>query len=232
MLSCRHDAEDAFQATFLVLVRKAASISPREMVANWLHGVAYQTARKARATTARRQARERQLITVVEPSLPDPAPGRELRLALDDALSHLPSRYRIAIVLCDLEGKTRKEAARYLGVLENTLSGWLARGRAMLVKRLARQGLSTVGLFAAVPAANASFGDVPVALVDATITMASSTGAGVITPHSLLSPVILDLTQRTLQAMFLTRLKRVALALVVSGTICLGGAFLSRNMAK
>src|SRR5262245_28203325 len=132
-----HDAEDAFQATFLVLVRKAASIVPRERVANWLYGVAPQTALKARATAARRKGRERQLTGMPEPAVAEPDHWRDLQPLLDEALSRLPDKYRAVIVLCDLEGKSRTETARQLGCPEGTVAGRLARARAMLAKRLA-----------------------------------------------------------------------------------------------
>src|SRR5262245_12293223 len=137
-----HDAEDAFQATFLVLVRKAASIVPRKMVANWLYGVAHQTALKARATAARRRGRERQMADLPEPAGTEQKLWRDLQTLLDEELSRLPDKYRAVIVLCDLEGKTRKDAARQLGCPEGTVAGQLARARAMLAKRLARHGLA------------------------------------------------------------------------------------------
>src|SRR5205823_6469758 len=120
LLHSHHDAEDAFQATFLVLLRKAASVVPREMVSNWLYGVAHQTARKARATAAKRRARERQVGQMPEPVVTEQGLWRELRPVLDQELARLPDKYRVALVLCDLEGKTRKEAARQLGCPEGT----------------------------------------------------------------------------------------------------------------
>src|SRR6266568_6477238 len=105
-----HDAEDAFQATFLVLVRKAASIASRELLANWLYGVAHQTALKARATTAKRGARERQVTEMPEPAVGEQDLWHDLQPLLDQELSRMPDKYRVAIVLCDLEGKTRREA--------------------------------------------------------------------------------------------------------------------------
>src|SRR5262245_58579211 len=101
-----HDAEDAFQATFLVLVRKAASVTPREMIANWLYGVARQTALKARATVGTRVGRERQVAEMPEPAAAEPSRWDELLPLLDEELSRLPDNYRAVVVLCDLEGKT------------------------------------------------------------------------------------------------------------------------------
>src|SRR5262249_18726663 len=105
-----HDAEDAFQATFLVLVRKARSIRERDAVGNWLFGVAKQTARKARATLSKQRTRESHLADVAEPQAAEQSAWRDVRAALDLELSRLPDRYRAAIVLCDLEGKSYKEA--------------------------------------------------------------------------------------------------------------------------
>src|SRR5262249_47581917 len=107
-----HDAEDAFQATFLVLVRKAATVEPKEMGANWLYGVAYQTALKARSVAARRKERERQVREMPEPAVEEQEVWHDLQPLLDQELSRLPDKYRVPIVLCDLEGKTRKEAAQ------------------------------------------------------------------------------------------------------------------------
>src|SRR5690349_23314732 len=90
VLSNHHDAEDAFQATFLVLVRKAASIASRELLANWLYGVAHQTALKARATAARRKGRERQVDNMPEPTVPE-VRDTDLRSLLDEELSRLPN---------------------------------------------------------------------------------------------------------------------------------------------
>src|SRR5262249_42450463 len=145
VLASHHDAEDAFQATFLVLVRKAASVVPREKVANWLYGVAYQTALKARAVAARRGARERQVTAFPEPAMTEPERWPDLRPLLDQELTRLPDLYRVPVVLCDLEGLTYREAARQLGCPEGTLAARLARARALLAKRLTRHGLVLSG---------------------------------------------------------------------------------------
>src|SRR5438128_3423472 len=103
VLRSHQDTEDAFQASFLVLVRKAAGVVPREMVANWLYGVAHQTALKARATTAKRGTREKQVTIMPEPAVEQQGPWDNLQPLLDQELTRLPDKYRAVIVLCDLE---------------------------------------------------------------------------------------------------------------------------------
>src|SRR6516164_5799813 len=137
-----HDAEDAFQAAFLVFVRKAGSIVPRQMVANWLYGVAHQTALNARTAASRRKGRERQVAEMPESAVAEQDLWHDLKPILDEELSRLPDKYRSVVVLCDLEGKTRKEAARQIGVPDGTIAGWLARARVMLAKRLTQRGVA------------------------------------------------------------------------------------------
>src|SRR5256714_1844554 len=166
VLRDHHDAEYAFQATFLVLVRRAGSIASRELLANWLYGVAHQTALKARATTAKRKGRERQVTDMPEPAVTQQDQWRDLQHVLDEELSRLPDKYRSVIVLCDLEGKTRKEAARQLGVPEGTLAGQLARARVMLAKRLAQRGVGlSGGALAAVLSQKVASAGVPTSVV-------------------------------------------------------------------
>src|SRR5262249_40356593 len=136
LLVNHHDAEDVFQATFLVLVRKAASIVPREMLGNWLYGVAYQTAVEAPATTPRQRAREKQVTAMPEPETQPAETWHALQPVLDQELSRLPDKYRVPVVLCDLEGKTRRAVAQQLGWPEGTVAGRLARARALLARRL------------------------------------------------------------------------------------------------
>src|SRR5262245_9577337 len=118
LLASHHDAEDAFQATFLVLVRKAATVVPREMVANWLYGVAYMTAHRGKVAAAKTRRRERPFVEMPQPSTTEPDLWTDLQPLLDLELSRLPEKYRAIIVLCDLEGKTRKDAARQLDLPE------------------------------------------------------------------------------------------------------------------
>jgi RNA polymerase sigma factor (sigma-70 family) len=220
VLRNHHDAEDAFQATFLVLVRKAASVLPREMVGNWLYGVAHQTALKARATAAKRQARERQVKEMPEPAAKlEAAPWPDLEPLLDQELSRLPDKYRVAIVLCDLEGKTRKEAARQLKVPEGTLSTRLRTARTMLAKRMARHGLPVSGgAVAAVLTEKAASAGVPTSVVSSTIKAATLLAAG--QAAGVISVKVAALTEGVLKAMFLTKLKTVSVVVLVVAALC------------
>lgn len=138
----RQDAEDAFQATFLVLARKAASLQNPARLGNWLYGVAYRVARRAKRAATRRRVRE---VSVAAPPEPQaiPAPALwELAPILDEELAALPAHYRDAIVLCDLRDTPREEAARVLAVPEGTLSSRLANGRKKLAARLTKRGVA------------------------------------------------------------------------------------------
>src|SRR5262245_33533057 len=123
VLGHHHDAEDAFQATFLILVRKAASVRPREMVANFLYGVAHQTAWKARTLAARRKGRERQVTQMPEPAVVESGLWGDLQPVLDRELSLLTDKYRAVIVLCDLEGQAGPAPARQFAVREGARAG-------------------------------------------------------------------------------------------------------------
>src|SRR5262245_46239693 len=204
-----HDAEDAFQATFLVLVKKADSVRPREMVANWLHGVARQTALKARATAARRRARETPLAPTTEPAAPAHDPRPELRAVLDLELARLPDRYRAAIVLCDLEGRTRREAARQLGLPEGTVASRLMRGRALLARRLARHGLP-LSAAALAPVC------VPAAVQASTIRAATVFAAGPAPAAGLIAPGAAALADGRRTTMLPAKLKTATL---LTGTL-------------
>jgi RNA polymerase sigma factor (sigma-70 family) len=223
-----HDAEDAFQATFLVLVRKAASIVPRERVANWLYGVAHQTALQARRNATRRRAREKQVTEMPEPAVAEQDLWRDLQPLLDQELSRLPDAYREVIVLADLEGKTRKEVARQLGLPEGTVGSRLARARTMLAKRLARHGLAVSGgALAAVLAPNVALAGVPDSVVSATIEAASLFAAGPATAAGAVSAKVAALAEGVVKTMFLTKLKiatTILVAIALASAIG-GGSF-------
>jgi RNA polymerase sigma factor (sigma-70 family) len=204
ILANPHDAEDAFQSVFLVLVRKANSVVPREMVGNWLYGVALQTAIRVKSMNAKQRGRERQMVVLPEPKTAKPCrdDGADI---IDQELSRLPDKYRVVIVLCDLEGRTRKEVARQLGWPEGSVSGRLARGKAMLARRLARRGLVLSGEAVAVLLSqNAASAFVPPALVSATVKAASILATG---QTAAISAKIVAITQGVLTSMLLTKLK-------------------------
>src|SRR5262245_7369793 len=159
------DADEASQATFLVLVKKAATIRPRGMVGNWLYGVARTTALKARAMNTTRIAKEQEAAARPKPEA-TAATWQDLQSLLDQELHALPGKYRAAIVLCDLEGRPIKEAARVFGCPVGTVGARLTRGRRLLAKRLARQGLAlSGGALAPVLAQGLASGGVPASLV-------------------------------------------------------------------
>jgi RNA polymerase sigma factor (sigma-70 family) len=146
VLRNNQDAEDAFQATFLILARKAAGIGRGEAVVAWLHRVAYRTALRARARAAQRVAREERSCSVRTSEVPvgpeEEAERRELRRLLDAEVNRLPDKCRAAVVLCCLEGKSYEEAARLLGCPRGSVSNYLRRGRELLHGRLMRCGLA------------------------------------------------------------------------------------------
>jgi RNA polymerase sigma-70 factor (ECF subfamily) len=147
VLEHQQDAEDAFQATFLVLVRKARSLSRPELLANWLYGVAYRTARKARVAARRRRSHEGRVVTLPAGDPVAALAEGELRAVLDEEIKRLPEKYRAPVLLCDVEGLTHEEAARRLGWPVGSMSSRLARGRELLRDRLAgRCGATPTGV--------------------------------------------------------------------------------------
>jgi RNA polymerase sigma factor (sigma-70 family) len=221
VLRDHHDAEDALQATFLVLARKANSVMIREKLGNWLYGVAYQTATKARAMRAKRRAREGQVSDMPEPMVVPDELRDDLAESLDRELSRLPEKYRIPIVLCDLEGISRKEAARQLGWPIGTVSSRLSRARAMLAKRVARRGVSlSVGTLAVLLAREAASASMPSQLICPTARAASLFATGGAVTAGVVSAEVFALTGEVLKVMLLSRLKvATALLLMASATV-------------
>jgi RNA polymerase sigma factor (sigma-70 family) len=180
LLADAHDAEDAFQATFVVLVRKAGSVRKQSSLAGWLYGVAYRVASKARARSARRR--------LVEREAPPPMPTREaideltrheLRAVLDEEVYRLAEKYRRPLVLCCLEGKTHEQAAGELRWPKSSVTARLARGRELLQRRLARRGITApAGVLAAVLAERTATAAVPAGLTLTTVRLAGQVLAG------------------------------------------------------
>jgi RNA polymerase sigma factor (sigma-70 family) len=208
-----HAAEDVFQATFLVLARKAAAVRPRSMLANWLYGVAHRTALEARRAAAMRRAKERRAAAMAERAYIPNDPSEDLRALLDQELASLPDKYRAPVVLCDLEGLTRKEAARRLGWSEGTLSGRLFRARALLAGRLAGRGLTVCGGALAGLLSEANAAGPPASLVTSIIQAALPATAG---QAAMASAGAVALAEGVLKAMLLTKLKVVATGFIVA----------------
>jgi RNA polymerase sigma factor (sigma-70 family) len=217
-----HDAEDAFQATFLVLARKAASVLRRDSVSCYLHGVAYHTALRAGTAIARRRKRERQVDNMPHPEVAPPEAQDWLPL-LDRELNRLPEKYRSAIVLCDLEGRTRREAARLLNIAEGTLSSRLATGRQTLARRLARCGVTlSGGALAVALSQGAASAQVPMALASSTAKAAALVAAGQLAAVS--TPAVV-LMKGVMKAMLLKKLRfavAVVMVMMALGTVGLG----------
>ncbi|MDR3635898.1 MAG: sigma-70 family RNA polymerase sigma factor [Isosphaeraceae bacterium] len=221
-LGNHHDAEDAFQATFLVLARNGQTVRPPERLAHWLHGVAWRITRKARATAGKRRAREKLVPEVPEPSAPAADVWDDLARVLDQELGRLPDRYRAPIVLCDLEGQGRKQAAQQLGWPEGTLNSRLSRARALLAQRLRRRGiaLSSAALAGLMLEQGASAAP-RAALVGSTVQTATLFAFGSAATARVASTRVLTLTERMLRAMLLSKLK-VVTALLTVGIALLG----------
>jgi RNA polymerase sigma factor (sigma-70 family) len=223
------DAEDVFQATFLLLARKAASIRKAASVGSWLHGVAHRLALKARLQQARRRSREKRAADMRQTSPGGQTSLAEMAAALDEALGELPEKYRAALVLCYLEGQSQEEAARRLGCPLATVRTRVARGRKLLRDRLAKRGLtlSTAGL-AALLITSAAPAAAPAALVKATVQAALPFAAGQ-SAAARCSTQAAGLVQEGLQAMFLTKVK-TATALLLAASLIAGAAALTQRV--
>lgn len=220
VLPDRHDAEDAFQAVFLVLVRRAGSVRNRESVASWLHGVALRVAGAARSAEGRRAVHEQRAAskTVVEN---ERAPD-DLGPVLHEEIGRMPDRYRAAVVLCYLEGRTYDEAARLLGCPVGTVKSRLATARETLRARLARRGLAPVaGALSSVLAAEAATAAVPRGLAEAAVQNALRLGAHKVVFAGTVSATITALTEGAVGTMARTKLK-LSVAFVLA--IGVGGA--------
>ncbi len=201
------DAEDAFQAAFLVLARKAHTIQKHQALASWLYKVAYRIALRARTDISRRRDQEREAIQSQLPPTPAEAAQRELGELLDEEVQRLPEKYRAPILLCYLQGQTNEEAARQLSCPTGTVKVRLMRARNLLRKRLSRRGLGlTVTGLSALLFENAAVAAVPANLAGATAGAAAAGSA---------SPSVAGLVATTLKAMCLTKLK-VAAALLLT----------------
>jgi RNA polymerase sigma factor (sigma-70 family) len=207
-----HDAEDAFQAVFVVLAGKAAAVTPRDAVGNRLYGVAVRTAREARSVSARRRAREVPTDRLPDVARTGPEPD-DLGAVLHEELAELPDKFRSLLVLCDLEGRTQTEVAARLGLPVGTIYSRLATARRLLAGRLRKRG---VGLSAAVltaALAQAGSATVPAGLSARAVASAASPG--------LVPASVAALSNGVAQRMFLTKLKALTPILGLGAVVLL-----------
>ncbi|MDB5308343.1 MAG: sigE 46 [Gemmataceae bacterium] len=220
------DAEDAFQAAFIVLARRAGHVSRPELLGNWLYGVAYRTALEARS--ARRRVKEQHPVSdAPEPAAPTPPDDpADLRRVIDEELARLPEKYRSAVVLCDLEGLNRKDAAGRLRVPEGTLSSRLAYARKALAARLSRRGVTTTAAALATALGRDAAGTtVPHQLIQHTARAAARVTAGGVVPPDVISGRVTTLTDGVMKAMIVNRLRLMTGAGVLAlGMLSLGAA--------
>ncbi len=224
------DAEDAFQATFLVLARRATQIKQPEQLANWLYGVAFRTALEARA--ARRRVLEHSVSALPEAFAPPPPDdATDLRRVIDEEMACLPDKYRAAVVLCDLEGLPRTEAAARLKIPEGTLSSRLAHARKVLAIRLTRRGItSTSSGIAALLAREATGSALPRELVLLTARAAAQVTAGGVIPPNLVSPSVSHLAEGAMKIMLANRLRlSITTGVLACGLLALGAFGLAQT---
>jgi RNA polymerase sigma factor (sigma-70 family) len=222
------DADDAFQAAFLILVRKAATLTARPFLGDWLHAVARHTALKAKVAAARRRAKERNAAG--SPRQPTDSKNEWLPL-LDEELGRLPRKYQAPIMLCDLEGRTRQEAAEQLGWPAGTVAGRLVRGRALLARRLLRAARPLARALPALLADGAATAALPPGLVARTAKAAADVAAGNTAAQGVLSAEALAIAQGVMQSMFWNKCKIRALALVAALFITAAGGLAFHALA-
>jgi RNA polymerase sigma factor (sigma-70 family) len=209
-----HLAEDAFQAAFLVLARRARSVSPGNLVGHWLYGVAYRTALKARGMAMRQQAREKQVEVMPHPSTSPEAAWSDLSPFLDAELSQLPDKYRLPLIFCDLEGRPQRQVARDLNLATSTLTNRLARARGLLAKRLSDRGvvLSVPALLTVLnhQVSSASF---PSSLATSTLQSVAILHGSL---QGALSPTVAELSEGVIKMFLVAKIKAAAI-----GVTCL-----------
>ena len=218
-----HDVEDAFQATFLVLVKKAAFVRDRDLLGQWLYGVARRVSLRARSETRKRRAKERPEAEGIEPIATLDTDLRELQFLIREEVDRLSSDDRIAVVLCYLEGLTHEEAADRLGWPVGTVKGRLSRAREKLRGRLTRRGVALPAAAIVSTLAQVAKAAVPIDLIRSTTLAATSLAAGKTLTAGIVSAHAIALMEGVIGTMFLTKLKIGATALVAVGVLAVPG---------
>ncbi|MEW4570926.1 sigma-70 family RNA polymerase sigma factor [Tautonia sp. JC769] len=231
VLGHEHDARDAFQASFLVLVRKANRLRGADTIGPWLYQVAHRTARSARAQRARRLRHEHQAAARAAPPIASPADPTDTEALILDELNRLPARDRAVLSLCGLAGRTNEQAARELGLPVGTVQSRLHRARSRLRARLLRRGIAAPATLAALlPAEAATAAVVPLSLVEST-SLAALRYATHGSIASAASAPVAGLARTTLKAMLMTQLKVSTTAVLTLGLLLAGGATVARSLA-
>lgn len=222
ILADPHAAEDAFQATFLILVRKVASIRRRDTIGPWLHGVSRRVAVRARTVAIKRRSLEGQDTKMGNTSNPDPSQREQLEV-LHQEVDRLPEKYRAPVVLCHFEGRTHAEAARLLNWPVGTVSIRLSRAREQLKARLTRRGVVlSAGLAGAALGGEPASAAVPAALADSTTRVAMSLAAGGTPAAGIVPAAASQLAEGELKSMLVTRLMVAGAGVLASGMIAAG----------
>jgi RNA polymerase sigma factor (sigma-70 family) len=228
LLRRTHDVEDAFQATFLALVRKAGGITGRGSLSGWLYRVAYRTALRARSAAGRLPATGDSLTEPVAPPVSADLVWRDLRPLLDDEVSRLPARYSLPVVLCYFQGMSHEEAARELGCAKTTVAVRLLRARKLLHGRLTRRGLAlSAGALVEALSQHAARATLPAATVHAALRAAVAFGTGSTAGASTRA---VSLAEGVLRTMLLTKVKATAaVILLTAGLVAFGVGWLPRS---
>ena len=232
VLNDSHAADDAFQATFLVLVRRAKSIRDRDLLGNWLYGVALKVARRSRADRAKRTVREAEVQAVPsEPVGDDPSrEDFELGPTLHEELARLPEKYRAPMVLCFLEGHTCEEAAGRLGWPVGTVKGRISRAKDLLRGRLARRGVTATTALVAATLTKAAEASVSPILLDQTVKAAMGLAAGgAAVAAGLASASAVALADGVGMTMMISKLKVMATAAALVATLATGAGVMARQ---
>jgi membrane fusion protein (multidrug efflux system) len=216
-------AEDAFQATFLALARKAGSLWAQDSLAPWLHQAAYRAALHDRSAALTRRAHERAAAALRSPSVAPAYPGHDadVEQIIHEEIGRLPGRFRVAVVLCDLEGRTHEQAARHIGCAIGTVKSRLDRGRKRLRGRLVRRGVAPAAALAAAFAGSTAQAAVPTALAESTVIYAANATA---VPASIAA-----ITEGVLRSMVVRKVKLIVTAGLIAGALAAGVVALAQS---